>query len=289
MDFKKYAIRTFYPSIPNQIQTTTAYDSINTTDGQGNTILAEKLLDEYLSVTLPSASVENWKSNAAQNIQNDLEYLNRKLSVARKTITSWDTYKVSEVVTDTELLGAKIQGLSLNSSLVVNTPVSVTLAGKTYSTGDIVFKDINGAIHLLKSQPTGYFFPDRLQQVTINEVTNTLQLVFAYAAGSPSETEKIVDTGNVLVSESLPYNWKTEQEIKKGQSIQIKYQTYTNDEGNLIGIHPKIFAYLVSDDIKGEEIYIDQDDLWQVEGSGDDAKINIQNNTDFDGIYIIVR
>lgn len=310
MDFRKDLIRTFYPSMPNRINNTvTNFDDwlnepvskIETLISEGTLpekTMAEYIIDFYAATVLPSSKVVDigkWKDNSATYIREDLEYLNRKLSVVRKTITAWDTYKVVEVVTEPELLGAKIQGLPLNSSLIVNTPTSVLLNNNNYSMGDIVFKDINGIIHRLQSQPSGFFYPSNIAQ---QGTSNTIQITYSFASGSqPYNPEAEIDenpltepaqnikTTIIMEEDSLPYNHSFE--LQKGDSENDIIYHFDSDSNSYIP--PKIFAYIMDEGVKGEEIYIDQNQLWTIEGSEDNKTITVTNNTSFTSIYITMR
>lgn len=306
MDFRKDLIRTFYPSMPNRINnTTTNFDEWlsqpeNIVTVSEDTIpektMAERIIDYYISTVLPSSKVVDigeWKDNSATYIRKDLEYLNRKLSVVRKTITAWDTYKVVEVVTEPELLGAKIQGLPLNSSLIVNTPTSVLLNNNNYSMGDIVFKDINGIIYRLQSQPSGFFYPSNIKSAQ-EGTPNTIEITYSFTSGSqPAFGTATISEGSSLAEpaqnikttinmekDSLPYNHSFALNKTNPSKSDIIYHS---------NIPPKIFAYIMDEGVKGEEIYIDQDQLWIIKETEDNQTITVTNNTTFNSIYITMR
>lgn len=299
MDFRKDLIRTFYPSMPNRINSTiTDFQPWGDPEDKNSITMAERMIDFYTATTLPSKDIDQatFKIDPATYIRKDLEYLNRKLSVVRKTITAWDTYKVVEVVTEPELLGAKIQGLPLNSSLIVNTPTSVLLNNNNYSMGDIVFKDINGMIHRLQSQPSGFFYPSNIQRVKpkdSDDTSNTVQITYSFTSGSqPSDPEAKIEENPLtepaqnitaeidIVPDSLPYNYSFELDKNNNPSKNgIIYHSNPDD------IPPKVFAYIMNEGVKGEEIYIDQAQLWSIQ----DNQITVTNNTSFTSIYITMR
>lgn len=295
MDLKTPLIRTYYPSIPTRVNMGTNFnpigiekDDITTEDGninienaieKINNYTREVLIDQILTLPLPSKDVTPYTGTL---MQKDLEHLNRKLSVVRKTITAWDTYKITEVVIEKELLAGKIQGLPLNSSLVVNTSEPVYLNGKTYQLGDIVFKDINGNLHQIKSSPSGFFYPSKIGR-TINEekeLTNTVQVDYSFFAGSqptiPAQTiERDPDTNEInaltqpshtitaafeLQEDNNFYNvtgiLKSPTPSSPDPSEEIDILTDKKGENLVL---PKVFTYLYEEGIKValEEIYID--------------------------------
>ena len=249
MDLKKHLIRTYYPSIPSRINTETNFGSL---DLSQKTL--EAAIDEFLTLPLPSKGATSYKSDV---MQADLEHLNRKLSAVRKTITAWDTYKITEVVIDKELLAGKIQGLPLNSSLVVNTSEPVYLNGKTYQLGDIVFKDINGNLHQIKSAPSGFFYPSNIQLL---DNTNTIQIDYSFFAGSqPPSSEQIIENGPITqpghtITAGLGLQADNNFYNAAGELTTVDRTVTINKINNIL---PKIFVYLYHNETALEEIYID--------------------------------
>lgn len=268
MDLKTPLIRTYYPSIPSRINTDPNFQPLDL----GQTTL-EKAIDDYLTLPLPSKDATSYTSTL---MQKDLEHLNRKLSAVRKTITAWDTYKITEVVAEKNLLAGKIQGLPLNSSLVVNTSEPVYLNGKTYQLGDIVFKDINGNLHQIKSAPSGFFYPSKIGR-TINEkkeFTNTVQVDYSFFAGSqptlPTQTiERDPDTQEINALTQPSHTITAELNLQEDNSFynitgilqsspsSNEIEVLKNEDEELI--LPKVFVYLYDEinKIALEEIYVD--------------------------------
>ena len=263
MDLKTNLIRTYYPSIPSRINTETSFKPFD-----GTTL--ENIIDQFLTLPLPSQG----KSYNSDLIQKDLEHLNRKLSAVRKTITAWDTYKITEVVIEEDLLAGKIQGLPLNSSLVVNTAKPVYLNGKTYQLGDIVFKDINGNLHQIKSAPSGFFYPSNIH---LANGTNTIQIDYSFFVGSqPPKDNQTINGDGTPITQPGPtitaqvelqgdnnfYNTAgilkspTSSDPSLNSSQEIAMLT---DKAKKNLVLPKVFAYLYDDstEVALEEIYID--------------------------------
>lgn len=253
MDLKTNLIRTYYPSIPSRINTETDFRSL---DLSNKTL--EAAIDQFLTLPLPSINREESDNKSYNSIwmQKDLEHLNRKLSAVRKTITAWDTYKITEVVVEKELLAGKIQGLPLNSSLVVNTLEPVYLNGKTYQLGDIIFKDINGNLHQIKSAPSGFFYPSNIQLVGN---TNTVQVDYSFFAGSqpPLSEQEITDQSITQPSHIIT----TTLELEADNSFYNATGELQTTESFLLtkiqDILPKVFVYLSDNGTALEEIYVD--------------------------------
>lgn len=254
MDLKTNLIRTYYPSIPSRINIETDFRPFDQTT-------LEKAIDDYLTLPLPSKDATSYNSTL---MQKDLEHLNRKLSAVRKTITAWDTYKITEVVIEKELLAGKIQGLPLNSSLVVNTSEPVYLNGKTYQLGDIVFKDINGNLHQIKSAPSGFFYPSYIE---LANSTNTVKIDYSFFAGAQPPEEKQTITTDPLTqpSHTIEATLKLQEDnnfynitgILQSSPSSNEIEVLKNKDEELI--LPKVFVYLFDEinHIALEEIYVD--------------------------------
>lgn len=267
MDLKTNLIRTYYPSIPNRINIEPNFNPIAIKEGaieglDKNTIeelnkhTIETLIDTFLTLPLPSKGAESYNSTL---MQKDLEHLNRKLSSVRKTITAWDTYKITEVVIEKELLAGKIQGLPLNASLVVNTSEPVYLSGKTYQLGDIVFKDINGNLHQIKSAPSGFFYPS---YIGLTNGSNTIQINYSFFAGSqpPIENQKIENTSITQPGSTITAQVKLSDDTSfYNKSDLINKGEMATGIDKIEGILPKVFVYLYDTDVNIalEEIYVD--------------------------------
>lgn len=292
MDLKTNLIRTYYPSIPSRINTETDFRPFDQTT-------LEKAIDDYLTLPLPSKNATSYNSAW---MQKDLEHLNRKLSAVRKTITAWDTYKITEVVIEKELLAGKIQGLPLNSSLVVNTSEPVYLNGKTYQLGDIVFKDINGNLHQIKSAPSGFFYPSNITMTGSD--SNTIKIDYSFFAGSqPSLSEQTIDQDDNKALTEPSYDITTTLTLSEDTSFYnqsgylqadtapVKIPALKNDNNLVI---PKVFAYLYNSDTETalEEVYVDS--LFTIEEVADGitsettvTNISIENPTTFTIKYIM--
>ena len=133
-----------------------------------------------------------------------MEYLNRKLSVLRKTITSWDTYQINEVVTDKNILASRIASLTPNSGLLVNLSQSLTINGEPYGRGDIVYADSQGTRSRIPAKSGGYYYPYAISSLVNDEEggeevgTASLQIEYHFAANNPSEGESIIKTSSSI-------------------------------------------------------------------------------------------
>lgn len=158
-------------------------------------VLAEKLLDSYLRYSVMPSN-----SYVAQ-----LQYLDRKIEATRKTISSWESYRIGAVAENEDELRQKLGTLAPNTGLVVNSlnTAQITVQNKTYSRGDIVFKDINNQEHLIRSYSGGYYYPTSIRNFTTtmemqalddNELhtfvvpNGTYQLEYYYATSIPEAT-----------------------------------------------------------------------------------------------------
>lgn len=276
MDIRKKQIRTIYPSDPTVINpavtnfanlvTDTLY--IQNADGKtyspvGSTLVERYINDFLTSSFLPSASIRtdlyNW-----QNFRADLEFLNTKLSTLRKTITSWDTYHISEVATNRNTLINKLATLTPNTGLLVNITPSVEINGVTYGQGDVVYCDFNGEKHHINGASGGYYYPQDF--ASVEGATNTFKMVYRFASTLPSS-----GTGS-MGANATPYETMEKTiSVSAGNGVYFGQQTLnakgaagssatTNfiEDGGVL-IYPFVRIYYQSANGLEEVLY---DDSW---------------------------
>lgn len=276
MDIRKQQIRTIYPSDPTiinsavtnfvNLETSTLYKKED--DGTYSPIgssIAERYINDFLTSSfLPSASLTtnelyNWK-----NFQADLEFLNKKLSILRKTITSWDTYHIAEVATNRNTLVNKLATLAPNTGLLINITPSVEVNGITYGQGDVVYCDFNGEKHHIKGASGGYYYPQDF--VADKEANNTFKMVYRFASTLPT-------SGTAKMGEGATPHEIMEKEITMLAGSKVYFGQYELEAGNTITknfiidqddnnqdmlVYPVIRIYAVVED-RWEEILYDKD------------------------------
>lgn len=240
-NLKRQSVRTIYPTDAEIINpaATNFSNWAKLTNPSETEMMAERVIDDYLTTFLPSSqttdSAYNWAS-----FRKDLEYLNRKLSVLRKTITSWDTYQINEVVTDKNILASRIASLTPNSGLLVNLSQSISINGETYGRGDIVYSDSQGVRSRIPAKSGGYYYPYAISSVAIgdSESSSTLRIEYHFATNNPSATPANIktsptDTGptpaqtmiaNVPISGDQPvYNFSVEIAAGESEEFDLEY------------------------------------------------------------------
>lgn len=269
MDIRKQQIRTIYPSDPTIINsavtnfvnlaTSTLYKKED--DGTYSPIgssIAERYINDFLTSSfLPSASLTtnelyNWK-----NFQADLEFLNKKLSILRKTITSWDTYHIAEVATNRNTLVNKLATLAPNTGLLINITPSVEVNGITYGQGDVVYCDFNGEKHHIKGASGGYYYPQDF--IADKEANNTFKMVYRFASTLPT-------SGTAEMGEGATPHEIMEKEITMLAGSKVYFGQYnlaqkgsditkTFIEDNGVLIYPIIRIYTVVEGLLEEILY----------------------------------
>jgi hypothetical protein len=231
---------------------------------------------------------------AGDNTDNKLRYLDCKIEATRKTVSSWESYRISAVATGEDELRQKLGALQPNTGLVVNSleSASVTVNNQSYARGDIIFKDINNQHHHIPSYSGGYYYPTALEEQlnTNQEPTGSYILSYVYATSAPEADSEADLSDSVLdgpaatirlpftpVTESGSYGYRGT--VSKGKSLQ-------EDMTVISTMQPVVAWYLTTDNTsgKGERVYFDIEYSITTEG-----KIECKNTTDFTSLWVEVR
>jgi hypothetical protein len=230
---------------------------------------------------------------AGDNTDNKLRYLDCKIEATRKTVSSWESYRISAVATGEDELRQKLGALQPNTGLVVNSleSASVTVNNQSYARGDIIFKDINNQHHHIPSYSGGYYYPTALEEQlnTNQEPTGSYILSYAYATSAPDANSEanlgqsvldspaaIIDLPLTPVTESGSYGYRGT--VSKGKSLQEDITVISN-------MQPVVAWYLITSNTsgQGERIYFDEEYII------DDGKIECKNTTEFTSLWVEVR
>ena len=114
-----------------------------------------------------------------------LSLLAEKISSIRKDISYFDTYNITQSVSDKNQLSAAIAALPPGSALVVNFQDHYMLGGREYKTGDVVLRTINGEEVYISSQVGGTYYPHIL-----SKSENGYELTFSYIESKPQEGDR---------------------------------------------------------------------------------------------------
>lgn len=231
-------------------------------------VLAERFLDTYATSCLPST--QQTGSYDSKLLKADLEFLSNKLETVRKTITSWDAYHISQVVTTEEELQAGLSSLMENSSLLVNIPLATQINNKTYVMGDIVYCDLNRNQHIINSIPNGFYYPSSIQT---DPDSNNVILQWNYSTATPidnsnrpADSEPPLLTDNVLttpyyeIAAALPYHeekilYGIKKLLEPGEDVDYNIE-FTERDGVKEYVFPEIYFYEAWGDSCGERYYL---------------------------------
>lgn len=253
--------------------------TLNGSESNAQIYAAEWLLDNYLRCSqMPIGDYAD-----------QLQYLDRKIEATRKTISSWESYRISAVATGEEDLQQKLGTLQPNTGLVINSleSASIQINNQSYSRGDIVFKDINNQQHHIASYSGGYYYPSSLDAKldNNNKETGSYILSYAYATSAPSaEQATLAPTKISQPAQSIDItitpatsigSYGISQSINTQKSIECAY---------IPNMQPVVAWYMITDENigKGERIYFDD------EYTILDNKITCTNKTECD-LWVEVR
>lgn len=285
----KNLVRTVWPSngqlinnvpLNNEWGITLSKDEI--TEGTTNySVLAERFLDTYATSCLPSAGHSG--TYDVEWLNKDLKFLSNKLEAVRKTITSWDAYHISQVVSTEDELWTGLSSLVENSSLLVNIPSPVYRNDTAYAMGDIVYCDLNRNQHIIHSLPSGFYYPSA---IVTSDNSNNVSLQWRYSTTTPtpsstnppalSNTPSTIPYTDITATipqrnEPILYNWRCELQP---QGHEGDFITFNIESGILPDIY--FYEFLGSDNelVFGEQYYLPADKINIHEG-----KITITNPT----------
>lgn len=296
----KNSVRTIWPSNGQLINNTPLENewgiTVKTSPDESEvnyTVLAERFLDTYATSCLPSTQQPDTAYNATL-LKQDLEFLSNKLESVRKTITSWDAYHISQVVTTEEELQTGLSSLMENSSLLVNIPSSTRIGDRTYAMGDIVYCDLNRNQHIINSLPNGFYYPSSIKTEP-NSNNITLQWNYSITtpidnSGSSENDLPILDrttlsTPYYKIGANLPYR---EEQILYGlhnllePGADISYEVEHD-------ILPEIYFYAVGDTESsyGERYYLPSSAI-AVQSTENSKSIIVKNLTNIP-LWVFVR
>lgn len=233
---------------------------------------AEYYIDLYAKNRLPSF-MRGQTSYNLDSFKQDVEFLTRKMEAVRKTLSIWESYRITEVAFNRDELEYKLGALPPNSGLVVNFEADdLTIGDKQYSQGDVVFTDYIGNQYILKSFSGGYYYPYRFQPV--GESTGVYEVSYAYTTAAPiaNADPYLLEYNNELTEpyEKIALRLQTadtndrynESQLIHGETSVTFEALYRKDENGDKLIRPVVTWYLADQDdydIKTDRLYFDEE------------------------------
>ena len=116
--------------------------------------------------------------------------LNEKISNIKRLLSYYDVFNIAEVVENPQEFAIKLNALTPNSSLVINTD-PFEYAGVVYSRGDFVLKDINENISHIEAKTSGVYTP-----ILNADASGNLTVTYKYSGTQPSG-KQVYDMDNL--------------------------------------------------------------------------------------------
>lgn len=245
---------------------------------------AEYYIDLYAKNRLPSF-MRGQTSYNLDSFKQDVEFLTRKMEAVRKTLSIWESYRITEVAFNRDELEYKLGALPPNSGLVVNFEADdVTIGDKQYSQGDVVFTDYIGNQYILKSFSGGYYYP---YQIKPADTPGVYQIFYAYTTAAPVPGTITLATTTL----QTPYQ-EIQIELKEadtkdrydfsqaiGPKKDIEIPALFHSKGEKVLIRPIVTWYLVDPNdttIKTDRIYFDIE--WSYNKSKETIRVYNETN-----------
>ena len=161
----------------------------------------------------------NPNANNKEAVQKNINYLYDKLSTVSKTLTYWDLYKITEVVTDKKNLQSITNSLLPFTSAIINTPTSFQEGTETYAVGDVVLKQQDGSIQHIQAERGGIFFPYKITKTSSDASNYNYTIDYQLKSHEPNEGSQDV--------EGVKGKWDTSGKYYKN----ISYENLTGGAG----------------------------------------------------------
>ena len=225
-------------------------------------------------MALLTTQFDHWRKqtiNEKSSFQEKLELLENKLNKTTKNLTSWDFYKISDVVYYPSEYDAKWANLLPNTGLIINSD-SFNVGEFGLRRGDIVFKqDDLTPIHI-KAENGGILYPSKITEVTETTVDGEEQptgkhaLHFKFTGQTPTKAESTSSIGDETEAEAaktITLSGLTSPSITSIYGNILIPQDKTvffpqkKDKDNKNVIKPFVKFFTLVDNTNYEEVYWD--------------------------------
>lgn len=215
------------------------------------------------------------------------DYLNLKLENISKQTSQWDALNIYKVVYSRDDFSEGLSSLPLNSSMIVNVDdITLKLGDKSLDKGDIIIKDKDGVLHVVKGAKGGFYYPSKIEMI---EGGSTLASIsFRYTQYTPQDDNKTVEEGDSIDSAYQTITFELNGEAANSNSgygmqgelnpSQTENLDYISTEDGYL--EPIIYYYLIEEDGGNVERIIFPEDFLNVtveENGGSINKIQIKN------------
>ena len=120
------------------------------------------------------------------NFGQALSQLDDKLDQIKRKISYFDTYNITNVVTDSSLFSAQINNLPANEALVINCN-PFAYGDDTFVQGDVVLKIASGQMVHIKSLTGGVYYPKKINSHVDTSTNQTLyNIEYEFSGSAPS-------------------------------------------------------------------------------------------------------
>lgn len=238
-------------------------------------------------MALLTTQFDHWRKQTISgeaSFQKKLELLENKLNKATKNLTSWDFYKISDVVYYPSEYDAKWANLLPNTGLIINSD-SFNIGEFGLRRGDIVFKQDDLTPTHIKAENGGILYPSKITEVTEKvgdeeRPTGEHALHFKFTGQTPTKVEStsnIEDEVEVEAAKTITFSGLTSPSITSiyGNVLTPQDKTVSfpqkKDKDNKNVIKPFVKFFTLVDNTNYEEVY------WDFSLSDSDSNFQITN------------
>lgn len=147
-------------------------------------------------MALLKTQFDYWREQSINNVttlNKKIEILENKVNKATKNLSSWDFYKISDVVLQPSEFDAKWANLLPNTGLIINSD-TFNVGENKLSRGDIVFKHDDLSATYIDAENGGILYPSTISK---NNTDGTYSLTYNFSGQSPNPgSSNSVELGN---------------------------------------------------------------------------------------------
>jgi hypothetical protein len=119
----------------------------------------------------------------------NIQHLYKKINQCTRNITYFDLYKFNSVISDPNQLQAQINALEPYTAAIINANIN-TGDGFQYTPGDILVKNNDNTVNIIKAQRGGIFYPSSITR-SAGSNNYTYNIEFSFQSSEPN-TDKCI-------------------------------------------------------------------------------------------------
>ena len=229
-----------------------------------------------------------------------LSQLDDKLDLIKRKISYFDTYNITNVVTDSSMFSAQVNNLPANEALVINCN-PFAYGDDNFVQGDVVLKIASGQMVHIKSLTGGVYYPKKINSHTDANTNQTLyNIEYEFSGSAPSVPTSTVDLNqDASIAKNIVFQNLASASIvniyglwsamtKNTTTTTYEFSAATTEDDYLI--RPFVEFYFCSVNTAGVAIPAERVEVdYTLTANATDQKWTVTINQPIDDLYIKVK